>query len=74
MPTNWLQKRPSGSKNVLGIGLEGPGVGPPAGFLVLLGSRAAGHLHCRYCVSEKPTSWLNNNPRRGSSSVIMLVS
>ena len=26
MPTKWLKKRPNGSKNVLGIGFEGPGV------------------------------------------------
>ena len=26
MPTKWLQERPNGSKNVLGIGFEGPGV------------------------------------------------
>ena len=26
MPTKWLHDRPNGSKNVLGIGFEGPGV------------------------------------------------
>jgi hypothetical protein len=26
MPTKWLHERPDGSKNVLGIGFEGPGV------------------------------------------------
>ena len=26
MPTKWLQERPNGSKNVLGIGFGGPGV------------------------------------------------
>jgi hypothetical protein len=28
MPTKWLQERPNGSKNDLGIGFDGPGVVP----------------------------------------------